>query len=228
MPDAQITIEKVWTSGGEGDYGPYTKYDVQPREDKKARYVTFKDAIGQKAQANVGRKVLVTYDDAQDGKNPKLTAVSDPLDDAAPTPGSGEYVKGKEPPETRRGIAASVALKEAVNRAATTPNPEAVDVLATAETFYEWLVSKTEPAEPQKPSQDDTGPATEEQQARLLLALDSLPPPPDGTESWSAVAKRFSEQQFDKSSSVQLTGYEIETLIEYVKGLSLGTEKVPF
>lgn len=231
LPDTQVVIERVWTSEGEGDYGPYTKYDVQPAEDRTARYVTYKDELGLKAQANVGRKVLLTWEaPKKEGNRPKLVNISDPLDDtvSAPTPGTGDYVKGKEAPETRRSIAAAVALKEAVNTwSASTKDIQQAEVLEWADSFYEWLISKSEAASPEKANESVTEPTQEQRDklAALLEKLNTQSPKQEGQESWKHDLMRHADHVFGKHEG--LTGEQYGQLIEQAE-FFVKDEALPF
>jgi hypothetical protein len=230
LPDATITIEKVWKGDEqEGQYGPYFKYDVQYAGGGKARYVTFKDELGAKAEASIGREVLVTYEEpTQEGRNPKITAISDPLDDsvtAAPALGTGEYVKGKDAPETRAAIAAAVALDKAVLRANSQDAVTRADVLSLADEYFGWLISKSQAATPEKPSQSLPGaseqPAGEGQITeigQLLAVLEKqTPASPDPSWTWADEARRYTKANFEKESSKELTKAEANQLREYLE-----------
>jgi hypothetical protein len=243
LPDATITIEKVWKGEPQdGQYGTFHKYDVQFVGGGKARYVTFKDELGEKATANQGRKVLVTFEEPkEEGHNPKLTAISDPLDEsvaAAPTSNGARQTKQPEAPETQASIAASVALKEA--NAYVTKNPmEAPELFSLADQMFDWLMSKSQAAAPEKGAQSLPGaseqPATEGQIkeiAELLVVLEKqTPASPDPTWTWTSEAQKYCSANFDKNSLVTLTKAEANQLRGHLEDriASIQAEKgIPF
>ena len=95
---------------------------------------------GQRADIEISTKVNGNF------TNNYLDEISPANPTEAPLPGSGNYVKGKEAPETQRAIAAAVALKEAVNTANHTVRPDMTakevseKVLPLASSYFHWLL----------------------------------------------------------------------------------------
>jgi hypothetical protein len=171
-----------------------------------------------------GSKVEVTREKQGDFWN--ITGVKPASADApvtaTPALGTGEYVKGKEAPETRAGIASSVALKAAIDYAAVKPD---TNIRETADSFYDWLMAKSAAATPEKPSQGLPGaseqPAGEGQITeigQLLAVLEKqTPASPDPSWTWADEARRYTKANFEKSSSTELTKAEANQLREYLE-----------
>lgn len=107
MPEATFTLAKVFTKDGEHDGRKWVRYDLKPADDDDARYSTFSDSIGSKAQEWEGAKVTVAYEETERGNK-----ITDLRQESAPAD-KPQFSKQARP-EEQRNIHASVALQQAV------------------------------------------------------------------------------------------------------------------
>jgi hypothetical protein len=112
MPEATVVIDKVVIAReGTSARGPWKLWHVFDKNE--TRYSTFNKDQAELAGNLVGRKAKLTFEETDKGLN--LKEIAGPLkDDEPPTPGTGNYVKGKTNPDDERSINARRALQDAV------------------------------------------------------------------------------------------------------------------
>lgn len=149
MPEVEVVIAEVKESvkSGKSEYGDWTLNIIKDGNNTDFSVFTpAKDAIWALAKNSVGKRMRVTYDEKNGKKN--VTELAGPLGDdagngAGPTPGTGEYIRGKTASEDQIAINARKALDLAV---AFMPTAEAKvstqNTLLAADFFFEWLEEK--------------------------------------------------------------------------------------
>jgi len=149
MPETEVVIaEAKKLKEGSSQKGPWKLYSIV--DGNGSRFSSFNDAHFELAQTLIGKRAKITYDENEKGKTVKELA--GPLDnngpDAEPKLGTGEYVRGQTAPNDKRSIAASVALKAAVDtlnhtiKTDSTPKSASERIIPLADEYFLWLSGK--------------------------------------------------------------------------------------
>lgn len=154
-----IHVEDISEKSGERNGKAWTRWALKDTDGNW--YSTFERGVV--VPAMKGQAYQIEWEANGDFKN-LLRAT--PSDDGAvepkPEPGTGNYIKGKEAPETQRNIRASVALENAVAWCAASDDARNAlsehGVVKVARVFYDAL---TELAEGKVPSTGTPSPSSE-------------------------------------------------------------------
>lgn len=137
-----VLVEDVSEKQGETNGKPWTRYVI--KDGNGDFYSTFEAGVA--VDELKGKRVEIEWEQHGSFRNLLRATVAE---EAAETPplATGEYVKGKEAPETQRAIHASVALERAVAWCSVIPERDVITehgVLLVANRFYGWLRDRAE------------------------------------------------------------------------------------
>lgn len=144
-----VLVEEVSEKSGVNAKGnPWTNYKI--KDGNGDWYSTFEKGVV--LPELKGQRVEIEWE--PDGNFKKLLRATP--QEAKPEPGTGNYIKGKEAPETQRNIRASVALENAVAWCIGNDESRATlsehGVVLVAKVFYKGLQEMAEGKEPGTPA----------------------------------------------------------------------------
>lgn len=149
MPEATAVIKEVKkVASGTNARGPWELNLVI--DGNEEAYSTLKAEQVELANNLVGRKAKLTYEVTEKGK--RLSEIAGPLDDDTPVSEPG--IRAATNPNDKRGMAASTALKAAVDALSHTLGSDArakeasERVIPLADEFFLWLTGKAGVQEP--------------------------------------------------------------------------------
>jgi len=145
VPETEVVIaEAKKYKEGSSAKGPWTVWHITDGNGDK--FSTFSSSHFKLACDLVGQRAKITFDENDKGKT--ITELAGPLDNAEPKLGTGDYVRGQTAPNDKRSMAASVALKAAVDSLShTIPTTTAAKgahdiVVPLANSYFLWLLEK--------------------------------------------------------------------------------------
>ena len=135
-----VMVDQVVEKSGEKNGKPWTRWGL--KDGNGYWYSTFERGVV--LESMKGQRVEIEWEQNGDYRNLLRASPAEPK----PEPGTANYIKGKEAPETQRAIRASVALNAAVAYYAATPEAQQTltehGVVLIAKVFYRGLEEMAE------------------------------------------------------------------------------------
>jgi hypothetical protein len=214
-----IAVGKTTSKSGETNGKAWTSYGLYDGDDKFIGSTLDGSVLG---EVKAGDKIKVEREKKGDFWN--LISVKPAAKDAEVSTAPPQ-VRAKTDPDDERGINARRALQDSVAHCIAVPTGDVSIALSVADSFFDWLMSKSNGAAPEKPAQSLPGaseqPASEGQIkeiAELLAVLEKqTPASPDPNWTWTNEAQSYCKANFEKSSLVSLTKAEANQLREHLE-----------